>query len=119
MKLCMFKMLTPKRENKKRFPTRLWIPDIDPNFWCAARVLHTHDNGEEVVLNWSNFDISTFFFPQKVCALSSGYFKPFRIFLLPGFTVTVSAMYTITQKLFIAYIQPINTNHFANNMYFN
>lgn len=75
MKLCMFKMLNQKRENKKRFPTRLWIPDIDHNFWCAAHVLHTflkhtYDNGEEVVLNWSNFDISTFFSPESTCPVS-------------------------------------------------
>lgn len=80
MKLFMFKMLTPKRENKKRFPTRLWIPDRDHNFWCAVHVLHTshfpkhtYDNREEVVLNWTNFDISTFFPPESTCPV-------FRIF---------------------------------------
>lgn len=70
------------------------------------------------MLIWSNVYISTPPHPQKVLALSSGYFKPFQNFLLPVFTVINAAVYMIPQKLALTH-KPINFNHFANPMYFN
>lgn len=92
-RLCIFKMLTPKKGEQETFPCRFWIPDIDPqrlvcytSYPCVHFLKHTHNEwipitGEEVVLIWSNVDIFAFF-PHEVLA-------PFRAFqTLSNFPVT-------------------------------
>lgn len=67
------------------------------------------------MLIWSNIDIYIFFFFfQKVLALSSGHFKPFQIFLLPVFTVTIPAMYINSFEVIVYKYKPMDFNHFEN-----